>query len=90
MIVSGQNQSAGERIAQDPRRVDRTAGSPPAMAHAVFEYRRTPFGGTRLTAPAGQHDGCVIALALCLWGMEQPRGGFIYGPSLVTRDDDET
>jgi hypothetical protein len=55
----------------------------------VFEYQRTAFGGTRLTAPAGQHDDCVIALALCLWGMEQPRGGFIFGPSLVTRDDEE-
>ena len=51
-------------------------------------YARTPTaeGRTRFAAPAGEHDDCVIALALCWWGLCAGGGEFILGPSMVTRD----
>jgi hypothetical protein len=55
----------------------------------VFEMQRTPLGQTRLAAPAGQHDDCVIALALCLSALERPAAtGFIFGPRLESYDGD--
>jgi phage terminase large subunit-like protein len=39
----------------------------------------TPTGQARMGAPPGRHDDCVIALALCHWGMSAPRGGLILG-----------
>jgi hypothetical protein len=34
-----------------------------------FERSETPSGNVRYSAPEGQHDDCVIALALCCWGL---------------------
>lgn len=33
----------------------------------AYEYERLPAGGLRMNAPSGQHDDCVIALALACW-----------------------
>jgi hypothetical protein len=55
---------------------------------AVFEYQRLPSGRLRLAAPAGQHDDCVIALALCHFGLGRPKGGLILGPRLISDDDE--
>ncbi len=64
-----------------------TSHDPTIRELEVFQYRRSPLGGVKLGAPAGQHDDCVIALALCHWAMERPRGGFILGPMMVTHDE---
>jgi phage terminase large subunit-like protein len=50
----------------------------------TFEYQPTPTGGTRLSAPPGQHDDCVIALALCHAAMMRPRGELLLGPELTS------
>ncbi|MCC6445406.1 MAG: hypothetical protein IT210_18340 [Armatimonadetes bacterium] len=35
----------------------------------AFEYTRTPSGHLGMSAPPGQHDDCVIALALACWNL---------------------
>lgn len=39
----------------------------------AFEASRTPSGLMRYSAPAGEHDDTVIALALALFGAQRPR-----------------
>jgi len=34
----------------------------------AFAYEELPSGKFRYSAPEGQHDDCVIALALAVWG----------------------
>jgi hypothetical protein len=48
----------------------------------AFEYQPTALGGTRLGAPPGGHDDCVIALALCHAALTRPRGEVFLGPLL--------
>lgn len=44
---------------------------------AAFEYQKTASGhAVRMSAPAGKHDDCVIALALAAWGVRKPRKEF--------------
>jgi hypothetical protein len=38
----------------------------------AYEYEYTPNGTVRYSAPSGQHDDCVISLALAVWLAEQP------------------
>lgn len=49
---------------------------------AAFEQQPLPTGRYRLQAPAGQHDDCVIALALCYWGLCAGGQGFILGSGM--------
>ncbi len=39
----------------------------------AFEYEITEAGNVRTGAPTGQHDDCVIALALAAWARNRPR-----------------
>ena len=40
-----------------------------------FEYSVTDSGNVRTSAPSGQHDDCVVALALAAWELRhEPRG----------------
>ena len=48
---------------------------------AAYEHHRLPSGFIRTSAPHGQHDDCVMALALCLWGMSEARSEFIMETS---------
>jgi hypothetical protein len=36
-----------------------------------FEKTETAAGNIRYSAPEGKHDDCVIALALCVWGIKR-------------------
>ncbi len=54
----------------------------------AYTRMETREGHTRLSAPSGDHDDCVIALALCYWGMTAGVGEFILGPTLVTSEPD--
>lgn len=36
---------------------------------SAYEYQLLPSGDLRYCAPEGMHDDCVIALALCVWGL---------------------
>ncbi|MDH5751341.1 MAG: hypothetical protein OEZ59_02850 [Deltaproteobacteria bacterium] len=51
-----------------------------------FRYETLPTGHVRCGAPAGGHDDCVIALALCCWGMAAQTGGFILGTEMASLD----
>lgn len=55
---------------------------------AAFEHTVLPSGGSRTAAPPGGHDDCVIALALCHWGMAGAGSEFILGPRLLTSEPD--
>ncbi len=46
---------------------------------AAYEHYRLPSGFIRTSAPQGQHDDCVMALALCCWGINETRREFILG-----------
>lgn len=48
----------------------------------AYEHTPLPSGGSRTGAPGGGHDDCVIALALCHWGMLSRGGEFILGQEL--------
>ena len=37
---------------------------------AIFRYRRMPSGHYQYSAPEGDHDDCVMALAIGLWVMD--------------------
>ncbi|MBK8172774.1 MAG: hypothetical protein IPK60_20890 [Sandaracinaceae bacterium] len=39
----------------------------------AFEYSVTDSGNTRMSAPGGMHDDCVIALALAAWQVRPTR-----------------
>lgn len=43
--------------------------SPMPYEFGVFRYERTPSGLYRYTAPAGEHDDCVMAAALARYGV---------------------
>ena len=51
----------------------------------AYEQQVLPSGHVR-TGGRGEHDDCVIALALCYWGMATRDSGFILGSRLVTRE----
>lgn len=53
-----------------------------------FEYKVLPSGGEQTGAPPGGHDDCVIALALCHWGMGSRDNEIILGSKLVTSEPD--
>ncbi|MDH4225853.1 MAG: hypothetical protein OEW12_09425 [Deltaproteobacteria bacterium] len=55
---------------------------------AAFQFTRLPSGGVRSSASGGGHDDCVIALALCVWGMWAWSGGFITGQRMVSSETD--
>lgn len=48
----------------------------------VFEYTRTPSGNIRYSAPEGQHDDCVISLALAVWDLSN----HYSGKNLITNE----
>jgi len=54
---------------------------------AVFEHTTTAHGHTRTGAPPGETDDCVVALALCTWGMAAWGGEFILGSAMGRPDD---
>ncbi len=56
--------------------------------HELTAYEQFPLesGRTRTSAPAGEHDDCVIALALCHWGMTAWGGDFILGSPTVSSE----
>lgn len=54
----------------------------------AYEYRQLPSGHQRSEGGGGQHDDCVIALALCYWGMSAREPGFILGSKMVTSELD--
>jgi hypothetical protein len=54
----------------------------------AYEHTLLPSGHSRTAAPPGGHDDCVIALALCHWGMSGGESEFILGSNLVTCDPD--
>ncbi|MEE8433929.1 MAG: hypothetical protein V3S64_04000, partial [bacterium] len=54
----------------------------------AYEYRQLPTGHLRSEGGGGQHDDCVIALALCYWGMSAREPGFILGSRMVTSELD--
>ncbi|MCH8077265.1 MAG: hypothetical protein IIC64_15785 [SAR324 cluster bacterium] len=54
----------------------------------AYEYRQLPTGHLRSEGGGGQHDDCVIALALCYWGMSAREPGFILGSKMVTSELD--
>lgn len=45
---------------------------------SVFEYKITGSGHIKYEAPAGEHDDCVMSLALALWGANQNPGIQFY------------
>jgi len=53
---------------------------------ALYEHTRLPSGGERTGAPPGEHDDCVIALALCFWGMAARSGELILGSNTVSSE----
>ncbi len=55
---------------------------------AAYEHTLLPSGQARTAAPPGGHDDCVIALALCLWGMSGAENQFITGSRMVTSEPD--
>ena len=54
----------------------------------AYEHSVLPSGHSRTAAPPGGHDDCVIALALCHWGMSARGSEFILGSNLVTSESD--
>jgi hypothetical protein len=52
----------------------------------AYEVRALPSGANRLSAPPGRHDDCVIALALCHWGMGRGGEDLILGSATVTSE----
>jgi hypothetical protein len=52
----------------------------------AYEVRALPSGANRLSAPPGLHDDCVIALALCHWGMGRGGEDLILGSAMVTSE----
>jgi hypothetical protein len=42
----------------------------------AYQYELTPSRNVRMNAPSGQHDDCVIALALAAWGLAKPRPAY--------------
>ena len=48
-----------------------------------YEQTASPAGHPRTGAPPGRHDDCVIALALCHWGLSVPQGRLILGSPAV-------
>lgn len=55
---------------------------------AQYQIIELPSGHQRTSAPSGGHDDCVIALALCHWGMRASGGEFILGQPMETRESD--
>ena len=53
-----------------------------------FEQSVLPSGQLRFAAPPGEHDDCVIALALCLLGLGHGEQEFILGTRLATSEPD--
>ncbi|MCH7476721.1 MAG: hypothetical protein IIA14_01315, partial [SAR324 cluster bacterium] len=51
-----------------------------------YQYSRLSSGTWRTSAPAGSNDDCVIALALCRWGMTAGKGEFFLGPRMVSHE----
>jgi len=49
-----------------------------------FQYSVTDQGNTRTSAPSGQHDDCVVSLALACWHLRpgRPRPRVIVGPPI--------
>ena len=54
----------------------------------AYEHTVLPSGLSRTSAPPGGHDDCVIALALCHWGMSARSSEFILGSRLVASESD--
>jgi hypothetical protein len=53
-----------------------------------YRYALTPAGNVR-TGGSREHDDCVMALALCCWGLDAQGGrDFILGAPMVTRELD--
>lgn len=50
----------------------------------AYEQTALPSGQMRTGAPAGKHDDCVIALALCHGGMTAPAREWIHGDPLIS------
>ena len=44
----------------------------------AFEYSVTDAGSVRMSAPAGVHDDCVMALALAVWGARRARDELVW------------
>ena len=54
----------------------------------AYEYRMLGSGQLRSAGGGGAHDDCVIALALCCWGMDTRDTEFILGSRLLTSETD--
>jgi hypothetical protein len=52
----------------------------------AYEAQALPSGAQRTSAPPGQHDDCVIALALCHWGLSRAGGEWILGSRTVASE----
>ena len=63
----------------------------PTQTHELlaYEYELTTGGNVRMNAPAGQHDDCVISLALANWGRSKLGGISFFDPARVIIDCDE-
>lgn len=73
-------------IAIEQERLTLVPHEPTLRELAAYAYRDLPSGGAGTAAPAGQHDDCVIALALCLHGMAAQAQPFILGSFMETRE----
>lgn len=76
----------GLAVAIEQQRLAIYRHEPTLRELAAYEQVALPSGGVRTAAPAGQHDDCVVALALCQWGMSAWGGELILGSPTVTSE----
>jgi phage terminase large subunit-like protein len=73
-------------VAIEQQRLTMIPHEPTRRELEAYEQTALPSGAFRTGAPPGRHDDCVIALALCQWGMAAWGGGLILGSPTVSSE----
>lgn len=55
----------------------------------AFQATRTEAGNWKYEAPAGQHDDCVISLALAVWGMNLPEKFYVWEDEILKLESND-